>query len=46
MLLGTDLPISSIGYRCRYLGNRSFTRDFTRRFGRAPTHYRVDRLVA
>lgn len=46
MLLATDLPISSIGYRCGYLNNASFTRAFARHFGEAPTHYRARRLAA
>ncbi|NWK96403.1 AraC family transcriptional regulator [Sphingobium lactosutens] len=46
MLLATELPISSIGYRCGYLNNTSFTRAFVRRFGVAPTHYRAHRLAA
>lgn len=41
MLLSTDLPVSSIGYRCGYLNNASFTRAFARKFGQAPTHYRA-----
>jgi AraC family transcriptional activator of pyochelin receptor len=41
MLLATDLPVSSIGYRCGYLNNASFTRAFTRRFGQAPTQFRA-----
>ena len=46
MLLSTDLPIASIGYRCGYLNNASFTRAFSRRFGTAPTQYRAGRLAA
>lgn len=46
MLLATDLPISSIGYRCGYLNNASFTRAFARHFGEAPTHYRARSLAA
>ncbi len=46
MLLSTDLPIASIGYRCGYLNNASFTRAFARRFGVAPTQYRAGRLAA
>lgn len=46
LLLSTDLPIASIGYRCGYLNNASFTRAFTRRFGSAPTQYRAGRLAA
>jgi len=40
MLLATDLPVSSIGYRCGYLNNASFTRAFSRRYGVAPTQLR------
>lgn len=46
MLLATDLPVSSIGYRCGYLNNASFSRAFTRRFGIAPTLYRTHRIAA
>jgi AraC family transcriptional activator of pyochelin receptor len=46
MLLSTDLPVASIGYRCGYLNNASFTRAFTRRFGVAPSQYRAERLAA
>jgi len=46
LLLSTDLPIASVGYRCGYLNNASFTRAFTRRFGAAPTQYRAGRLAA
>jgi AraC family transcriptional activator of pyochelin receptor len=46
MLRSTDLPISSIGYRCGYLNNASFTRAFSRRYGIAPTRYRAHRLAA
>lgn len=35
-----DLPISSIGYRCGYQSNASFTRAFARRFGMTPTEVR------
>ena len=37
LLLSTDLPVASVGYRCGYLNNASFTRAFARRFGTAPT---------
>jgi AraC family transcriptional activator of pyochelin receptor len=40
LLSESDLPISSIGYRCGYLSNASFTRAFARRFGMAPTEMR------
>lgn len=46
MLLSTDLPVSSIGYRCGYLNNASFTRAFARHFGKAPSQYRAMRLAA
>ncbi|WP_245661891.1 helix-turn-helix domain-containing protein [Sphingomonas pruni] len=46
MLRSTDLPVSSIGYRCGYLNNASFTRAFSRRYGVAPTRYRAHRLAA
>ncbi|MES2498043.1 MAG: AraC family transcriptional regulator [Pseudomonadota bacterium] len=46
LLLSTDLPVASVGYRCGYLNNASFTRAFTRRFGAAPTQYRARRLAA
>jgi AraC family transcriptional activator of pyochelin receptor len=46
MLLATDLPISSIGYRCGYLNNASFTRAFARHFGEAPTHFRARSFAA
>jgi AraC family transcriptional activator of pyochelin receptor len=41
LLLATDLPVSSIGYRCGYSNNASFTRAFSRRFGVAPTRLRA-----
>lgn len=46
MLLVTDLPVSSIGYRCGYLNNASFARAFSRHFGVAPTQYRATALAA
>lgn len=46
LLLKTDLPISSIGYRCGYLNNASFTRAFSRRYGQAPTQFRNRQLAA
>ena len=46
MLLVTDLPVSSIGYRCGYLNNASFTRAFSRRFGVAPTQLRAQGIAA
>lgn len=46
MLLVTDLPVSSIGYRCGYLNNASFARAFSRHYGVAPTQYRATRMVA
>lgn len=46
MLLATDLPVSSIGYRCGYLNNASFTRAFVRHFGEVPTRFRARSLAA
>ncbi|RYD47583.1 MAG: AraC family transcriptional regulator [Sphingomonadales bacterium] len=46
MLLVTDLPVSSIGYRCGYLNNASFARAFSRHYGVAPTQYRATRMAA
>lgn len=46
MLLVTDLPVSSIGYRCGYLNNASFARAFSRHYGVAPTQYRAARMAA
>ena len=46
LLLASDLPISSIGYRCGYLNNASFTRAFSRRFGEAPSQMRIHRAAA
>lgn len=40
LLCATDLPVATIGYRCGYLNNASFTRAFTRRFGLAPSQLR------
>lgn len=40
MLAASDLPVASIGYRCGYLNNASFTRAFSRHFGMAPTEMR------
>ena len=46
MLLGTSLPVSVVGFRCGYQSNASFTRAFSRRFGRAPTQLRNERIAA
>lgn len=46
MLIATDLPVSSIGYRCGYLNNASFTRAFSRQFGATPSSLRAPRLAA
>jgi AraC family transcriptional activator of pyochelin receptor len=46
LLLATDLPISTVGYRCGYLNNASFTRAFSRRFGLAPSQLRMGALAA
>jgi AraC family transcriptional activator of pyochelin receptor len=45
MLLATELPISSIGYRCGYGTNAAFTRAFSRRYGMAPSGYRAASLT-
>lgn len=46
LLLATDLPVSSIGYRCGYSNNASFTRAFSRRYGIAPTRLRAMQAAA
>lgn len=46
MLEATDLPVSTIGYRCGYLNNASFTRAFARHVGVAPTRWRAQRGLA
>jgi AraC family transcriptional regulator, transcriptional activator of the genes for pyochelin and ferripyochelin receptors len=46
LLLTTDLSVSSVGYRCGYLNNASFTRAFTRRHGLPPSQLRQSRLAA
>jgi len=46
LLLATDLPVSSIGYRCGYSNNASFTRAFSRRYGVAPTRLRAMEIAA
>jgi AraC family transcriptional activator of pyochelin receptor len=46
MLMVTDLPVSSIGYRCGYLNNASFARAFSRHYGLAPTQFRATRMAA
>lgn len=40
LISASDLPISSVGYRCGYTSNASFTRAFARRFGMTPTQLR------
>ena len=40
MLFATDLPIATIGYRCGYHNNASFTRAFAKKFGMVPTRLR------
>ena len=40
LLLQSDLAVSTIGYRCGYSSNASFTRAFARRFGMTPTDMR------
>jgi AraC family transcriptional activator of pyochelin receptor len=46
LLAQSDLPISTIGYRCGYMSNASFTRAFARRFGMAPTEMRRLEMTA
>lgn len=46
LLIETDLPVATIGYRCSYLNNAAFSRAFTRRFGVAPTALRRSVLAA
>ena len=46
MLLATDLPIATIGYRCGYENNASFSRAFLRGTGVAPTRFRAQQLAA
>lgn len=46
LLIATDLPVSSIGYRCGYSNNASFTRAFSRRYGVAPTRLRLMDVAA
>lgn len=46
MLLASDLPVSSVAYRCSYLNNASFTRAFTRHFGVAPSALRRTGIAA
>ena len=46
LVLATDLPIASIGFRCGYLNNASFARAFSRRFGLAPTRLRAESIAA
>lgn len=40
MLLASDLPVATVGYRCSYLNNASFARAFARRYGMAPSELR------
>ncbi|MEJ5978096.1 helix-turn-helix transcriptional regulator [Novosphingobium sp. PS1R-30] len=40
LLLASDLPVATVGYRCGYLNNASFTRAFTRRYGLSPSQLR------
>lgn len=40
LLAQSDMPVSSIAYRCGYANNASFTRAFARRFGATPTEIR------
>jgi AraC family transcriptional activator of pyochelin receptor len=46
MLEATDLPVATIGYRCGYLNNASFTRAFARHVGVAPTRWRAAKSLA
>lgn len=46
LLRVTDLPVSSVGYRCGYNNNASFSRAFSRRFGVAPTQLRAGLAAA
>ena len=46
LLAQSDLSISSIGYRCGYMSNASFTRAFARRFGVVPTEMRRREMTA
>ena len=45
MLAQSDLPVSTVGYRCGYMSNASFTRAFTRRFGVTPTGLRRKNMI-
>lgn len=46
MLLTTDLPVSSVGYRNGYLNNAAFSRAFSRRYGLPPSGVRTCSAVA
>ncbi len=46
MLLTTDLPVSSIGYRSGYQNNAAFSRAFSRRYGMPPSGFRSCGSVA
>lgn len=46
LLAKTELPVSSVGYRCGYLNNASFARAFARRYGVAPSSYRAGAMAA
>lgn len=46
MLLTTDLPVSSVGYRNGYLSNAAFSRAFSRRYGFPPSSMRSCGAVA
>lgn len=46
MLIDSDLPVATIGYRCSYLNNAAFSRAFSRRFGVAPTAMRRMEIAA
>lgn len=46
LLLASDLPVASVGYRCGYQNNASFARAFARRFGVPPSALRRGGLSA
>lgn len=46
LLLATDLPVATIGYRCGYLNNASFTRAFSRKYGVSPSKLRLGAIAA
>lgn len=46
MLLSSELPVSTIAFRCSYLNNASFTRAFNRRYGISPSELRRQGIAA